>query len=302
MLHITNGDSVVQGLRAAGLPGEFLAWRDPLHDGPVPATDSLPQLSAIRAQALAGFGWGSYAEILADFRLRDARLAAFREHEEVVLWFEHDLYDRLQLLQILAWFRSQKFPCNLSLIEVDQHPEVTPFYGLGQLEGPQLAALFPSRLPVTAERLEEAAHSWRIFTSTSHENLRGLDRLLEEYPGVTDGLARTERQLLLAARGGATSRHDLYRAASRYEECPWGDSSVFLRLDNLSSGPDPALLLDNAGGYTLTKTGASILKGETDWLVARGGANTWLGGVRLTGFAPKWRWDSKASRLQSQTQ
>ena len=58
MLHITNGDSVVEGLRSAGLAEEFLAWRAPLHHGPVPATDSLPQLSAIRAQTLAGFGWG----------------------------------------------------------------------------------------------------------------------------------------------------------------------------------------------------------------------------------------------------
>lgn len=58
MLHITNGDSVVEGLRSADLAEEFLAWRAPLHHGPVPATDSLPQLSAIRAQTLAGFGWG----------------------------------------------------------------------------------------------------------------------------------------------------------------------------------------------------------------------------------------------------
>lgn len=301
MLHITNGDSVVAGLRASGLRGEFLAWRDPLHDGPVPTTASLPELSMIRAEALAGFGSGELAEIHADFRERDARLSAFRDHEEVVLWFEHDLYDRLQLTQILAWF-DQEPPGNLSLIEVDQHPEVTPFYGLGQLSGPQLAALFPGRVPVEAERLEEAAHGWRIFTSTSHEELTGLDRLLEEYPGVTDGLSRTERQLLLAAREGADSRRDLYLAASRYEECPWGDSSVFLRLDDLSSGPDPALRQDARGNYSLTDTGVGILAGEVDWLVARGGADRWLGGVHLTGFAPKWRWDSKAFRLQSQTQ
>jgi hypothetical protein len=57
------------------------------------------------------------------------------------------------LLQILAWFGSQEFAhTRLRLLELDQHPKVTPFYGLGQLKGPQLAALFPSRVPVTAER------------------------------------------------------------------------------------------------------------------------------------------------------
>ena len=115
------------------------------------------------------------------------------------------------MLKILAWFGSQEFAhTRLTLLELDQHPKVTPFYGLGQLKGPQLAALFPSRVPVTAERLEQAEKSWLIFTSTSHGDRRGLDRLLEEYPGLTDGLSRTERQLLLAAWAGATSREDLY--------------------------------------------------------------------------------------------
>ena len=152
---------------------------------------------------------------------RRVRLGDFRRREEVVLWFEHDLYDRLQLLKILAWFDSQEFGnTRLTLLELDQHPKVTPFYGLGQLNGPQLAALFPSRVPVTAERLEQAAKSWLIFTSTSHGDRRGLDRLLEEYPGLTDGLSRTERQLLLAAWAGATSREDLYLNLARRIRIP----------------------------------------------------------------------------------
>jgi hypothetical protein len=32
-----------------------------------------------------------------EFRARDAALAGFGAHDEVVLWFEHDLYDQLQL-------------------------------------------------------------------------------------------------------------------------------------------------------------------------------------------------------------
>lgn len=303
MLHITNGDSVVAGFRAASLAGEFLAWRDPLHDGPVPAAPDLPALSAIRAQALADFGWGTMAALCEDFAQRDATLLAFREHDEVVLWFEHDLYDQLQLLQLLAFFHSaDRGDTRLSLIELDRHPEVVPFYGLGQLNARQLTELLPGRVPVSDARLEHASRQWRVFTSDCHTELRGFDRLLEEYPGVNTGLSRTERQLLLAARSGARSRAELYREANRCEEVPWGDSSVFLRMDGLSSGPDPALVQTATDSFALSATGEAILAGERDWLNARGGADTWLGGVHLTGLQPKWRWDSQASLLRPQTQ
>jgi hypothetical protein len=36
MLHVINGDSALETLREAGLPGSAIAWRDVLHEGPVP--------------------------------------------------------------------------------------------------------------------------------------------------------------------------------------------------------------------------------------------------------------------------
>src|SRR5580765_6226146 len=108
MLHITNGDAVLDGFRSGQIPGQHLAWFDPLHDGPVPDTPSLEELSDVRARALADFGWGSYNEIRQRFLTRDGTLAQFREHDETVLWFEHDLYDQLQLIQLLDWFSRQE--------------------------------------------------------------------------------------------------------------------------------------------------------------------------------------------------
>ena len=50
-LIITNGDSAVDGLRAAGIAAEILPWRDILHDGPVPDLP-LEELSRVRARWL----------------------------------------------------------------------------------------------------------------------------------------------------------------------------------------------------------------------------------------------------------
>src|SRR6185295_17536077 len=104
MLHITNGHSVAIPL--TGIAGEVSYWVDILHEGPVPAGLTLEPLSAVRAQFLTDAGWDSgYAR--SHFAARDAQLAGWARHEEIVLWFEHDLCDQLQLIQVLDWFAAR---------------------------------------------------------------------------------------------------------------------------------------------------------------------------------------------------
>src|SRR6185436_11095579 len=104
LLHITNGGAAMGVIRAAGLPGEVLAWNDVLHDGPVPGDVSFNQLRAIRARFISDAGWRGLDETLREFAERDRALERSLGQDEVVLWFEHDLYDQLQLLQLLDWF------------------------------------------------------------------------------------------------------------------------------------------------------------------------------------------------------
>jgi len=61
MLHVTNGDSVVESWRSVGFPGEYLPWRDVLHDGAVPRRDTLEQMSDVRAKEIHQLGgYGDY--------------------------------------------------------------------------------------------------------------------------------------------------------------------------------------------------------------------------------------------------
>jgi DNA-binding transcriptional MerR regulator len=101
-LHVTNGDSAGNTLRQTGLGGAVLPWQDVLHEGPVPAGPRRELLQA-RAAFVSGCGWGSRRSILASLERRDRQLVqALRDGQQVVLWFEHDLYDQLQLADALA--------------------------------------------------------------------------------------------------------------------------------------------------------------------------------------------------------
>ncbi len=321
MLHITNGDSVVGTFRQVRFPGSYLSWLDVLHDGPVPQTATLSELSDVRARALASFGWDDYEKIRAGFAVRDKVLEESGKHEEIVLWFEHDLYDQLQLLQILDWFgRNGNGAGKLSLIQINSYPGVKPFYGLGQLSGPQLARLFPARANVTAAHFAAAREAWQAFrapepgalleltqlmqsaqqkTSALPFLAAALERFLQEYPWTSDGLSRTERQVLQAAAPGRRKREEIYFESRKHEYVPWGDASVYLRLDGLAGGANPALVEVQKNDYAVTDAGQKLLEGKADWINLCGGINRWLGGVHLNGQQPQWRWDEASQTLVS---
>ena len=153
VLHVTNGDSTVATMERARLTGVLLPWRDVLHEGPVrrcrPAScgacaRSTSPPSARRRRRRGGGP-----------RARDERLStAIADGEPVVLWFEHDLYDQLQLVQILAGLPARPEP--VELICVGSFPGRPGFAGLGELEPDELASLWPVRTAVTPEHVDIA--------------------------------------------------------------------------------------------------------------------------------------------------
>jgi hypothetical protein len=300
MLHVTNGTSV--SLDRTGLGGDILTWVDVLHEGPVPAGLGQSELSRLRGIFLDGVwpGDSPAADALAQ---RDRTLERFTEHEEVALWFEHDLYDQLQLIQILDWFHGRTSgTTRLSLICVDRY--------LGSLTGQQLATLWPSRHTVTSAEFDLAAEAWLAFRSPDpmelehlrHEDTGALPflagallRHLQQFPSVESGLARTERQILDLVDAGRSDFASLFRADQQREERIFmGDASFARYVRSLSECRHP--LLRDADGYSLTPTGREVLAGRADH-VRLNGINRWLGGVHLLGAEALWRWDEAGQRL-----
>ena len=305
MLIVTNGSSAVANLELAGIPGEKLPWDDVLHDGPVPAGLDLHQLSTVRARFIAD-GRAPVEEVREAFRRRDERLEASAGEDEVLLWFEHDLYDQLQLVQVLDWLAgAARRPQRLTLICRAAYVANQPAGGLREA--------FASREEVRPAALRLARRAWTAFRAPDPRALAALiteetgelpflaaavRRFLEEYPGSKDGLARTERAALIAARSnpGATGR-DLFVAAPMREEPAYlGDSSFFGYLEGLKQEPYPLLLEHGAGALHLSRVGEDVLDGRADRVGLRG-LERWYGGVRLTG-GNIWRWNSEGALIE----
>jgi hypothetical protein len=307
MLHITNGDSVVSPLLQSGLGGEAFAWRDAYHVGPVRSGERSRLIDA-RAAFLSSCGWGDEDAIREELLTRDARfVAALRDGREIVLWFEHDLYDQLQLIDVLALAGEAGFdPDQLELLEIGSFPGRPGFRGLGELNVGELESLWPQRRAVTDEDTAGAQRAWEALRRADPRGLAevrldpppsrpflaaALLRLLEELPEVDDGLSRTERQLLELLDDGPLLTGGLFVASQDLEEVPFhGDVWILRTLAELT----PLVSLTE-GSAELTDDGRRVLAGDLD-RVELLGIDRWVGGTHLQPGAV-WRWDADASEL-----
>lgn len=200
-LHVSNGDAT--DLPGTGLAERILYWRDVLHEGPVPAVGA-EELRRIRAEFITGSGADDRGESSAMFLERDRTLAD-NHAGRYVLWFEADLYDQLQIIQILDRLAGLGVPAErITLICIGEHPGIARFGGLGELTAEQLCELPTTRAcaQLTPAALELATRAWAAFRAPDAGGLREIaatrsgelrflgeafERLSREYPATRDG-------------------------------------------------------------------------------------------------------------------
>jgi hypothetical protein len=322
-LHVSNGDAT--DLPGTGLVRRLIYWRDVLHEGPVPAVDPA-ELRRIRTAFLIAAGADDHREGEQMFAERDRILEANRAGE-YVLWFEADLYDQLQIIQILSRLAELDVPAErITLICIGEHPEIARFGGLGELQPDQLRELPATKAckRLTPAALDLATQAWAALrapeptglgaiAATRSTDLRFLgeafDRLSREYPSTRDGLSLTERRALAAVAGGAPDAGTAFTHLWRRETRPYlGDTFCFDMIRRLTEAPDPLLHADTAASgridrstpLRLTTTGARVLAGEADHITLNG-IDRWIGGVHLHGRHPRWRWDEGTETVTTTT-
>jgi Domain of unknown function (DUF1835) len=323
IVHVVNGESTALTLAEAELPGDITVWADALEQGPLLPLPE-PEYRAAREAFWASRGAAGPDGQLArwDQAVDDAAQGA----EEVVLWYEHDLFDQLALIRLLARLGKTPPRAQVTIVSIDRHDDVPDFKGLGQLEAYQLAALWPRRTPLAREAIDEAAAAWIAMTAPDPRGVAylarrirvlpflgfALERHLEDFPDAATGLSRTEAQIVRAVDRGLDSLASLLAATPAGERYYLTDTAIwhhvrtlvglgFIAADEplaaaLASGGAAVKGVAGAKALKPTALGRDVLAGKVD-RVAHAGIDEWRGGVRLLGKGPVWRFDLASRRI-----
>lgn len=335
MLHIHNGDSSADTAKQSSLAGEHFAWRESLITGPTPAGLTDDEWRRIRAKHLSGAYGVDEKECQQSLLRQEETLASYAQHEEVVLWFEHDLFCQVHLIYLLNWFSQHDLGnTKLSLICIGAFPGKENFRGLGELSAEQLASLFPARRQITGKQWALATSAWAAYCSSNPTDIErvlqadtsplpflgpALHAHLMRFPSTENGLGLIENRALKLIDNGAKTFTDLFSGFGESEPVyGLGDAQFWLTLQRLKTAEMPLLAITNGmsgseknsetnqqpltpeivknARVELTELGETVLKGEADF-VALNGIDLWLGGVHLNDQKNLWRWDEQSGRL-----
>ena len=304
MLHVTNGDSTVEGLRQAPVVGDIVAWRDVLHEGPVPAL-SAAELRPVRARFLARWTAG----LEADLRARDERLSRGARGGERSCCGS----STTSTTSSSCCRSSPGCPTGRSGVElicVGSFPGRPGFAGLGELDarrarepvavahaGGQRArargARGLGRLPRARPARAAPARPPRR-TRGCRTSRRALRRLLEELPGARDGLSRTRAP---AARRRRRGRPHARAGVPRCRRVRGG--ALPRRHDRVRPprGPRRAARTRWSAERSRSPSRAPRCSPAAPTACALNGFDRWLGGTHLRAADGLWRWDAERGAL-----
>lgn len=327
MLHIVNGDSTADLLKQTDVEGECLSWREALIEGPAPQGLSEEDWHAVRADFLADAYELEPTACKRELTEQYETLSKFSTHEEVILWFEQDLFCQVNLIYLLSWFAGQAMgETRLSLICIGEYPGVENFKGLGQLTPDQLSGLMDGRREVTDSQLKLAAEVWQAYCSPDPRAIQSLidrdtselpfladalEKHLARFPSVDNGLGRIENRALELVSSGFTEFGPLFCEFGDQEPAyGLGDLQFWNGLKRMAQGREPLLELRNLtdvdkavktnefihASFAITEKGKATLASGEDFLTGNG-IDLWLGGVHLRDKDNLWQWDGRTRSL-----
>lgn len=226
-LNILNGDATLEKFALSGLPGDILVWREILSEGPVMAGPA-EELFKLRAEWLYETVNAPREEYDTKVVQEYQKLQNYGQYDEVLLWFEFDLCDQINLIFLLNFFHAHNKSVPLNLISPSEFPGYPDFKGIGELKPQELAGLAAQQFRLREGDLKAGAEAWltyvsgeefaiREFLQKDHGQLThlkpALEAHLERFPDIA-GLNRIDYELIRIVNSGVYDEWQIFKQFS----------------------------------------------------------------------------------------
>ncbi|GAA4323591.1 hypothetical protein GCM10023115_52420 [Pontixanthobacter gangjinensis] len=275
VLHIVNGDSLAEQMKELDLPGELVIWRELLCEGPT-QQEINSEFFKIRKKFLRKTYDISAENYEERFIAEVKKLKTLKDYDNVILWFEFDLFCHINMLAALSILSEIENKAPVSLVcskKLEGEKEHKP---LSQLSLKELRNHYKNRIHLNTEDLEVANLIWELYcgnnplklkpqikVNTNFEYLSSCIRAhIERFPNSITGINTLERNILRLIEGHdiKNENHLLGYALEYQGYYGYSDTQMQRLLEKLS------LFYKNTGEkIVLSTAGTQALAGEKNF-------------------------------------
>ncbi len=290
LLHITNGDNFTEKLKNLNLKGDIITWREMLCEGKTETNVGSESFWKTRFEFL-NKNYKVTKSIFIEKTLKEYRsLCNHKQQDQIVLWFEYDLFCQVNMLAVLSWLKANRKYAEISLVCSGKEDDTDKLYGLGELSDEQLLKLYENRTVLTQDDVEYADYVWQLYCSDNPirlENLQDFGQFQFEYlseavkahlhrfPTIKNGLNALENSVLdYSLSKKPKSKVELLGGLLKNQgNYGFGDTQFERILTTLKP------LYTSFNPVKLSRKGKAVLEGKTNYYSTIRENDAYLGGA-----------------------
>ncbi|MDT0607641.1 DUF1835 domain-containing protein [Croceitalea rosinachiae] len=295
LLHITNGDSFTNKLQSLPLKGDIITWREMLCEGQTLCNVGSETFWKTRFEFL-NKNYKVSKSWFVEKTLKEYRsLCNHKQQDQIVLWFEYDLFCQINMLAVLSWLKTHRRHAEISLICSGKEDETDKLYALGELNDEQLLGLYENRIVLSQDDVEYADYVWQLYCSDNPirlENLTDFENYqfdylsdavtahLKRFPSIKNGLNAVESSMLnIALTEKPKSKKDFLRKILTTPNLyGYGDTQYERLLTSIKP------LFSSFNPVRVTKVGKQVLANESNYYASLRDNEAFLGGALKYNF------------------
>jgi hypothetical protein len=210
-LHITNGDSTTQLIQKLKIDGSIITWREMLCEGKTTSDVGSESFWKSRFDFFSK-NYNITKKTFIDYTLKEFRnLCNHKSHEEIVLWFEYDLFCQINMIAVISWLKKHKPKATISLVCPEDKTNSNLLLTINDLTSTQLKSAYINRPELSRDDIEYADYIWQLYCAESPlqlENIisapsitfkhipEAIKTHLKRFPTIKNGLNDIENTIL----------------------------------------------------------------------------------------------------------
>ncbi len=292
ILHITNGDTTTNRIQKLNFQGNIITWREMLCEGKTPVDVGSENFWKTRFYFLKSSYKVSKQRFI-DYTVKEYRsLCNQKEQDEIVLWFEYDLFCQINMLAVISWLKRYRKGRQISLICCGEINNQEKLFSLNELTNSELKELYNNRTQLTKDDIEYADYIWQLYCSDNPLQLESASKIninttfnylekalkshLLRFPSVNNGLNHLENNILKTVKNNPfKSKIELVNKLLRNQEIyGFGDIQHLNKVNGLKK------LFSSFNPVKLNKIGKQVLENQTNYYSNIRSDFSYLGGAK----------------------